>query len=222
MLIAKSMNGDRRRAAFTLIETIVTVGILAVIASFVIPSVIQRVGVGDPVKAQNDLTSVRTAIETFATDSKAGFPHQISSLTAKPVTATSRLIDSAGMTLKQVAAWNGPYLGATISVAPADSLATGFTAYIMNFLERYDITNNVPEHNAAGTANSTFVLTSTLFAGVQVHGLTPNHAKTLNALIDGPGDPNQLDGSNTTGRFRFAAPAGGLVIAFYLAAPITQ
>jgi prepilin-type N-terminal cleavage/methylation domain-containing protein len=212
----------RRRAGFTLIETIVTVGLLAVIASFVIPTVIQKAGAGDPVKVQNDLNTIQTALSTFATDSKAGFPHQISSLTSKPVANTSRLIDSTAMTVNQVTAWNGPYLGATISTTAGDSLATGFTAYVMNFLDRYDLVNNVPEHNSSGALNGTFSATSTLFAGIQIHGLTPAQAKVLNTIIDGGSDPNQLDGSNTTGRFRFSAPVGGLVVAFYLSVPITQ
>src|SRR5437763_17185784 len=78
----------RRRGGFTLIETIVTIGLIAVIAAFVIPTVIQKAGSGDPVKVQNDLNTVRTAIETFATDIKNGYPHQISSLTAKPTAST--------------------------------------------------------------------------------------------------------------------------------------
>src|ERR1044071_5924860 len=101
----------RRRAGFTLVETIVTVGLLAVIAAFVIPTVIQKASSGDPVKVQNDLGAVRTALETFATDSKAGFPHQISSMTIRPIAGTSRLIDSTAMSTNQVTAWNGPYLG---------------------------------------------------------------------------------------------------------------
>src|SRR3954468_3560039 len=105
----------RRRAGFTLVETIVTVGLLAVIAAFVIPTVIQKAGSGDPVKVQNDLNTVRTAIETFATDIKNGYPHQISSLTAKPTASTSRFLDSTTITASQVAVWNGPYMGATIS-----------------------------------------------------------------------------------------------------------
>src|SRR5262249_5227243 len=123
-----STNRARRRAGFTLIETIVTVGLLAVIAAFVIPTVIQKAGSRDHVKVQNDLNAVQTAIETFATDSKAGFPHQISALTTKPVAGTTRLIDSTALTANQVSAWNGPYIGATISSAAGDSLSTGFTA----------------------------------------------------------------------------------------------
>ena len=212
----------RRRAGFTLIETIVTVGLIAVMAAFVIPTVIQKAGSGDPVKVQNDLNTVRTAIETFATDIKNGYPHQISTLTTKPTAGTDRFIDSTVMTATHVGVWNGPYLGATVSAAAGDSLATGYTAFIMNFLDRYDVIHNVPEHNASGAVNGTFSLTGTVFAAVQVHGLTATQAKTLNVIFDGQSDPNLADGSNTTGRFRFSAPnASNIVVAYYMASPIT-
>ena len=215
----------RRRAGFTVIETIVTVGLLAVIAAFVIPTVIQKAGSGDPVKVQNDLNAVQTALETFATDSKAGFPHQLSTLTLRPVGAPApnptRLIDSTAVTANQVAAWNGPYIGATIKLAAGDSLATGYTAYIMNFFDRYDSANNVPEHTSAGAVNGAFSSSSPLWVGVQVRGLTPTQASALNTLIDGGSDPD-IAGANTTGRFRYTAPAAGVVVAYYLAVPITQ
>ena len=212
----------RPRAGFTLIETIVTVGLVAVLAAFVIPTVIQKAGSGDPVKVQNDLTAVGTAIQTFATDVKNGFPHQVSTVVNKPVAGTDRFIDSTAMLADQVAMWNGPYVGLTITGAVGDSVATGYSAYIMNFLDRYDLVNNVPEHTAAGAVNAAFSATSTLFAAVQIHGLTPAQAKTLNTLIDGASDANQASGANTTGRFRFSAPSGGTVIAYFMAVPITQ
>jgi len=212
----------RKRAGFTLIETIVTVGLVAVLAAFVIPTVIQKAGSGDPVKVQNDLNSVGTAIQTFATDLKNGFPHQLSTVINKPVAGTDRFIDSTALLANQVATWNGPYIAATISNAAGDSIVTGYSAYIMNFLDRYDLLNNVSEHDATGAVNAAFSPTSTLFASVQVHGLTPAQAKALNTLIDGASDANQVNGSNTTGRFRFTVPSGGTVIAYYMAAPITQ
>src|SRR3954471_5605263 len=101
----QSSNRTRRRAGFTLVETIVTVGLIAVLAAFVVPSVIQKAGAGDPVKVQNDINTVRTAIETFATDGKNGFPHQISTLTVKPVAGTDRFIDSTAFSANQVTAW---------------------------------------------------------------------------------------------------------------------
>jgi prepilin-type N-terminal cleavage/methylation domain-containing protein len=216
----KSSIRPRRRGGFTLIETIVTVGLIAVIAAFVIPTVIQKAGSGDPVKVQNDLNTVRTAIETFATDVKNGFPMQISTLTNKPTAGTDRFIDSTIFVANQVAAWNGPYLAATIGSAGHDSLATGFTAYIYNYIERYDAITNNPEHDPTGTPNASFVATNTLYAAVRVNGLTPSQAQGLNTLFDGQSDPNQGSGANTTGRFRFTAPSGGLVIAYFLASPI--
>lgn len=213
----------RRRAGFTLIETIVTVGIIAVLAAFVVPTVIQKAGVGDPVKVQNDLNTVRTGLETYATDSKAGFPHLLYSLTVTPTAGTSRLIDSTAMTANQVAKWNGPYMSATISSAIGDSLGTGYTAYLMNFLDRYDITDNVPEHKADGSVNPAFVSTNTLFASVEIHGLTLAQGNALNTLIDGASDvPVPADSSNITGRLRFGHPVGGHIAqAYYLASPIT-
>lgn len=213
----------RRRDGFTLVETIVTVGLIAVIAAFVIPTVIQKAGTGDPVKVQNDLNTVRTAMETFATDIKNGFPRQINSLTAKPAAGTDRFIDSTTMTSSQVLVWNGPYMAATIGTAANDSLATGYTAYIRNFIDRYDSKMNTPEHSAAGSVNGTFDATNTLFASVEVHNLTLSQARSLNALFDGTIDTDQADSSNTTGRFRWPHPTtpGQVKVSFYLAVPIT-
>jgi prepilin-type N-terminal cleavage/methylation domain-containing protein len=211
----------RRRGGFTLIETIVTVGLIAVLAAFVIPTVIQKAGAGDPVKVQNDLNTVRTGLETYATDSKAGFPHLINNLTAKPTATVSRLIDSTAMTANQVAKWNGPYIAATITSATGDSLATGYTAYIMNFVDRYDLDHNVPEHKADGSVDASFSSTATLFASLELHGLTTAQGLALNKLIDGEGDVSAADTSNTTGRFRFGAPTAGILKAYYLASPIT-
>src|SRR5439155_1509637 len=111
-----------RRAGFTLIETIVTVGLLSVLAAFVIPSVIQKSSAADPVKLQNDLNTVRMGMETFSSDTKAGLPNQIWMLTNRP-TSANHIIDSAtALTQGQTAVWNGPYIAATIGSTPQDSI----------------------------------------------------------------------------------------------------
>src|SRR5207244_12983877 len=81
----------RRREGFTLIETIVTVSLLAVLAAFVVPTVIQKTGAGDPVKGANDLNSIRTWLDNFSTDTKAGFPPNVWQLTPKPYVSHPRL-----------------------------------------------------------------------------------------------------------------------------------
>lgn len=217
-----------RRSGFTLIETIVTIALLAVIAAFVVPTVIQKAGAGDPVKVQNDLTAIQTSLETFATDSKAGFPRLLVSLTARP-TVASQLVDlsSSGtlaMTTNQVASWNGPYLGATLNTTPInqkDSIGTGFLGYIMNHIVRYDVTTDAPEFDAtfAPPAGTTFSATNTLFAAIQVHGLTLTQAQKLNTLIDGTGDVSGA--TNSAGRFRYNT-VSGVFTAYFMAVPITQ
>jgi type II secretory pathway pseudopilin PulG len=214
---------DRRgAAAFTLLETVVTLGLIAVLAAFTIPTVIQNADAGDPVKVQHDLNTVRAAIESFATDGHSGFPHQLSALVNRPVVGTSRLVDSSAMTPNQAAAWRGPYLGSLIGMRSGDSLPTGYAAFMMNFVDRYDIVANVPEHSRQGTLSTGFGTTNALFAAVELHGLTAAQAKRVNALIDGAGDTDRPDGTNSTGRFRFVPLAEGKVIAYYLAAPIQQ
>lgn len=215
----------RRRAGFTLIETIVTVGLLAVLAAFVIPTVIQKSGAGDPVKVTNDLAAIRTGLETFSNDTKAGFPNEIWELTNKPST-TNKLIDgTTSLAASQVALWNGPYLSATIGSALVDSLPTGYTGFIKNQLQRYDAVNNAGE--VAG-GSGTFDSTATLFAAVKIVGLTTAQAATINKMIDGPDDLNVPTGqphagANLNGQFRFDAPdVNGLVVAYYMAVPVTK
>src|SRR5713101_5540226 len=83
----------KKRGGFTLIETIVTVGLLAVLAAFVIPTVVQKAGVGDPVKVASDVAAIGTALEGFQSDIKAGFPNQLRMLTDVPTTQ-NHLVDS--------------------------------------------------------------------------------------------------------------------------------
>src|SRR5438128_7343821 len=79
---------SRRRTGFTLVETIVTVGLLAVLAAFVIPSVIRKADAADPVKVANDLNAISTALQTFTSDMKGILPGDIQDLT-QPVLVNS-------------------------------------------------------------------------------------------------------------------------------------
>jgi prepilin-type N-terminal cleavage/methylation domain-containing protein len=221
----QSKTRNLRRAGFTLIETIVTVGLIAVMAAFVIPSVIQKSQSADPVKVQNDLTAVRTGMEEFSTDTKSGFPNQIRMLTNPPV-ATNHLVDSTTLLSPgQIAIWNGPYLNATIGTQPNDSIRSGFNAFIHNHIQRWDAIHNAGEFYG-GSGPTAFAAGSTLFTAVKITGLTATQAAIINSSIDGIDDinvqpPATNAGANTTGRFRFDAPVGGFVTAYYLASPIT-
>src|SRR5437667_6544193 len=78
----------RARSGFTLIETVVTVGLLAVLAAFVVPTVIRKADSADPVKVANDLNAISTAIQTFSSDLKGIFPGDIQDLT-QPILVNS-------------------------------------------------------------------------------------------------------------------------------------
>jgi prepilin-type N-terminal cleavage/methylation domain-containing protein len=220
---------SRKRGGFTLIETIVTVGLLAVLASFVIPTVIQKAGAADPVKVISDVTAIGTGLDTFISDVKGGFPNQIRVLTNIPTTQNHFIDSTTAFTPGQIAVWNGPYLAATMSTIVTDSIATGYTAFIKNFIARYDALNNAAALYAtpgAGTGG-VFNANNTLFAALTIVGLTVPQAQIVNKLIDGGSDADVISGAyigaNVTGRFRYDKPdANGLVVAYYLAAPISK
>lgn len=222
-------DSPRRRGGFTLVETIVTVGLLAVLAAFVVPSVIQKADVGDPVKVASDITAIRTALESFINDVKGGYPNQLRMLTDLPTTANHFIDSTTALTSDQVTIWHGPYLGSTIGMLVTDSLATGYTGFIKNFISRYDGQDNAAEFYVtpgAGTGG-VFNANNTLFATLTIVGLTVSQAIIINRLIDGAGDiqvaAGPYTGANVTGRFRFDAPsATGIVVAYYLAAPIVK
>ena len=218
----------RSRVAFTLVETIVTLGLLAVLAAFVVPTVVQKAGAGDPVKVVSDLSAIRTGLETFQTDVH-GVPNQLRMLVVQP-TVANHFIDSV-TALKQghAVAWNGPYLNAEIGALPQDSLATGFRSFVKNHVTRYDAVNNAAEFYVvpgAGTGG-VFNQNNTVFAAITVVGLTTAQAQTINRLIDGDDDTDVLAGPNTganvQGRFRYDVPnANAIVVAYYLASPMSK
>src|SRR5881392_1259473 len=120
------MKGTRLKRAlrgFTLIETVVTVGLLAVLASFVVPSVMRKADSADPVKVANDLNSISTAIQTFSSDLKGILPGDIQDLTQpllvnslcnRATPCDSTITHRERYTVQQAALWRGPYLAASM------------------------------------------------------------------------------------------------------------
>src|SRR6476661_5244652 len=114
----------RRPAGFTLIETIVTVGLIAVLAAFVVPSVLRKADAADPVKVANDLNSISTAVQSFAADVKGGIPGDLEDLVEPLLTNSacnnfspcdSTITHRDIFTIQQIRLWRGPYLAASVS-----------------------------------------------------------------------------------------------------------
>jgi prepilin-type N-terminal cleavage/methylation domain-containing protein len=220
------------RRGFTLIETVVTVGILAVLASFVIPSVMKKADAADPVKVANDLNSVSTAIQQFATDVKGALPGDIEDLTEPLLTnascntsnpCDSTLTHTDIYTIQQVRQWKGPYLAASMAADPSATIRSGYVADIHNMLERFDATSGVPEFcDGSGSIMvpcQGFISTNQLYAAVRVDSLNLSQALIVNGIIDGPNEA--LPGLQ--GRFRFPTPSSPTALAtpaYFLATPV--
>jgi prepilin-type N-terminal cleavage/methylation domain-containing protein len=129
------MRTGRMKRGFTLIETVVTVGIVAAMAAVVIPQVAKQFDAADPTRVQNDLKNIQTAIETFFVNVKT-MPGDIDDL--------ANLIDGGGntdtsltvaisalpiFTSSQDELWNGPYVDQSITQSdPDDEITTGYGA----------------------------------------------------------------------------------------------
>src|SRR5688572_2935671 len=107
------MRTGRMKRGFTLIETVVTVGIVAAMAAVVIPQVARQFDAADPTRIQNDLKNIQTAIETFSVNVKQ-LPGDIDDLANFPTDAGDSTLTTAttitDFTSTEVALWQGPYL----------------------------------------------------------------------------------------------------------------
>jgi prepilin-type N-terminal cleavage/methylation domain-containing protein len=220
------------RRGFTLIETVVTVGLLAVLAAFVVPSVMRKADSADPVKVASDLNSISTAVQSFATDVKGGMPGDLEDLTEPLLTngacnnfnpCDSTITHRDIFTIQQIRLWRGPYLAASVSANPVSAIRSGYVANIQNMLVRYDEISGVPEYcPSVGTQTvqcAGFVASNPLFVGVRVDSLNLSQALIVNGIIDGPNE--QAPGLQ--GRFRFPQPPTATSLAtpaYFLAAPV--
>lgn len=218
---------QRRPRGFTLIETVVTVGLLAVLASFVVPSVMRKADSADPVKVANDLNSISTAIQTFASDLKGILPGDIQDLTQpilvnslcnRATPCDSTITHRDRYTAQQAVLWRGPYLAASIARDPNALLRSGFVADFSNTLTRFDAVNGVPElcqlEGGGSVTCNGFVASNPLFIAVKITGLNREQALRVNAIIDGSDELNP----GFEGRFRFTADGS---LAYFMAAPMT-
>lgn len=217
---------------FTLIETVVTVGLLAVLAAFVVPSVLRKADSADPVKVANDLNSISTAVQQFVSDVKGTVPGDLEDLTEPLLTngacntlnpCDSTITHRDTYSVQQARLWKGPYLAASVSASPLSALRSGYVADIHNMLVRYDAFSGIPEF-CPGIGVQTvpctgFVESNPMFVGVRVDSLSLGQALIVNGIIDGPNEVQP----GLQGRFRFPTPPSATALAtpaYFLAAPV--
>jgi prepilin-type N-terminal cleavage/methylation domain-containing protein len=232
MSVRRTSARRRSRAGFTLVETIVTVGLIAVMAAFVVPSVLKKADAADPVKVANDLNSISTAVQSFASDVKGALPGDIEDLTEPLFTnaacntttpCDSTITHTDIYTAQQVKLWKGPYLAASIDADPRSAIRSGYVAQIHNTLVRFDAISGIPEFCPSVGVTlvpcTGFIPTNPLFVAVRVDSLNLAQALIVNGIIDGPNETQP----GLQGRFRFPTPATPTQLAtpaYFLAAPV--
>ena len=196
----------KTRRGFTLVETVVTVGIIAALAAVVYPTVVKQFDTADPARVAEDRGNIRTGLEAFGVNVRPQLPGDIEDLINRPI-ITAGTLDSTSTgsvyTSIEQAAWLGPYvaLSALPTVGQTDTVAvTGFSARVINRLNTYDLTaaafvggDTVPYGDP--TAD---------FVAVRLVGLSGAAFNAANQLIDGPMEADATT-RRSSGRFRCPA-----------------
>lgn len=187
--------GRRARRGFTLVETVVTVGIIAALAAVVYPTVVKQFDSADPTRVAEDLGNIRTALEAFGVNVRPQLPHDIEDLVNQPnLTSDSTAVDGLYQSTEQ-AAWNGPYLGISVptTAVSSDTVATtGFSGRIVNRLAIFDEAGG-----AGGLTGGDSVAAGNAaqgdFVAVRIPNLSGAAFNAVNALIDGPSEDNATE-----------------------------
>jgi prepilin-type N-terminal cleavage/methylation domain-containing protein len=234
------------RKGFTLIETVVTVGIVAAMAAVVIPQVAKQFDAADPTRIQNDFKNIQTAIEAFNVNVKMA-PGDLDDL-ANLIDGVGADADStltSGTTLSQftttqASLWKGPYMDASIieNGITESSVVTAYGARILDGFVCYGNSLGVTAGNnqhgttqgSGATPNPTCEATTLgqKFLALQVTGIVCDASAgttftAINELFDGTGE----SAASTSGRVRCAVNATGPTrqtnqdILYFLAIPLT-
>jgi len=121
------------RRGFTLPEVIVTITLIAALASVVVPAIASQVKKGDPSRVASDAQAIRGAVEQFLGDVRR-YPASAGQLTNVITVGKAPLVGSVPNTLLytsgDVARWRGPYL----TKDSVGALPTGFSwSFMSNF-----------------------------------------------------------------------------------------
>jgi prepilin-type N-terminal cleavage/methylation domain-containing protein len=111
------------RRGFTLAEVLVTITLIAILASVVVPTILGQVRKGDPARLGSDLQAIRGASEQFLTDVHK-VPASIGQL-SDPITAAQQPLSGTALatySIAEVGRWRGPYLNKD----GVSTLGTGF------------------------------------------------------------------------------------------------
>src|SRR5688572_24532861 len=107
---------QNKRSGFTLVEMVVTVGIVAALAAVVYPTVVKQLDSADPARVAEDLNNITTGVETFGVNVRPNQPQELEDLIngVQAATAGDSTALGAPYSPADVAAWNGPYIAISV------------------------------------------------------------------------------------------------------------
>lgn len=222
------MASPRKKRGFTLVELVVTIGIIAALAAIIYPTVIRQFDSADPARLAEDLSNIRTGIETFSVNVRPHQPRDIEDLINRPETGDVHALGVAYSLPSDSSRWLGPYIGAAVlpGALPGEAVInTGYGASIINTLPLYDI--NAGSLTGGDTVAVTGSTAGADFIAIMVTGLSGTAFNAVNLLIDGPTENDPVL-RRSNGRFRCpyagAAPANNAACpaAYFLATPVRQ
>ncbi|RYG22751.1 prepilin-type N-terminal cleavage/methylation domain-containing protein [bacterium] len=140
----------RRYRAFTLVELLIVIVVLAVLAAIVIPKFADSSSRGKESSLKANLKIVRNAVELFKNDTGA-YPAALSDLSASSAPASGK--DSAAATKTITAGdFKGPYL----SSVPNDPVSGSALTYSVASGTVGKVSASATGSDSAGTAFSTY------------------------------------------------------------------
>jgi prepilin-type N-terminal cleavage/methylation domain-containing protein len=138
------------RHGFTLVEVLVTVAIIAVLAGVLLPALFNQMGRGDTGRLASDLSNLRTAAETFGSDTHR-LPAKISQLVTA-ITTSDKDINGESFQQTNVDRWHGPYVSRdVVTTTGTGTFSDGFTVVTGDSGGRYLAAN------VTGVTNKDFV-----------------------------------------------------------------
>ena len=152
-----------RHPAFSLVEVLVALALVAILAALVIPTAKSQLDKSEVSAATSNLQSIREAILAYR-ENVGFYPIELLQLSNKPGISGASSNNSCGAALSaaSIAKWRGPYLAQAVTTG---GIASGDVT-IQNTLVRSPAnTSSVPEGtlivqvaNAPNSASETFVL----------------------------------------------------------------
>jgi prepilin-type N-terminal cleavage/methylation domain-containing protein len=206
--LAKTNRGNQSRKAFTLIEMIGVLAVIAILAAVLIPKVFQAI---NDARINNTAMSYNT-VKSSITEHYAKYGSLMSSNGVTITAFTDTAATSFDKTLVQEGFLDKLF---DVKISSPDiangvtnhvELATGTNVTVTAINSGYALAGNAGVNDAVGSAVVQAV----------IPGVTANDAKDLNDRIDGPALGTALGTADLLGRVKYAAPNPTTTVYIYV------